>query len=186
MKRSPKRIIGFARLNPHLREAALEELDRAINKLGLKGVKLHPALQEFKPNDDVVHPILSLAAKRRLPVIFHSGTAPYSLPKMFSDVAETYPELTIILGHSGLEHWPEALEVMRRHENIILETSGLPLKGLREVVKEDALRVLFGSDWPYLEVQSCIRMVKETRLNLETEALLLGGNSLRILKLSFS
>ena len=44
------RLICFASVDPH-RPDALEELQRAFDELGAKGVKLNPAKQKFMPDD---------------------------------------------------------------------------------------------------------------------------------------
>src|SRR4051812_12530092 len=38
----PGRLYGFIRLNPRHRAESLELLDRAVTKLGFRGLKLHP------------------------------------------------------------------------------------------------------------------------------------------------
>ena len=52
--RHPDRLTGFCRLDPNAGHAAVEELERCVGELGLKGVKLHPSSQNF-PLD---HPVL--------------------------------------------------------------------------------------------------------------------------------
>ena len=46
----PGRFVGFGSVDPLKGERAIAELDR-IAELGLKGVKLHPSLQAFAPDD---------------------------------------------------------------------------------------------------------------------------------------
>src|ERR1700686_3718865 len=47
----PKSFVGFGSVDPLKGERAVAELDR-ISELGLKGVKLHPSLQAFAPDDE--------------------------------------------------------------------------------------------------------------------------------------
>ena len=49
---SPERLIGFATVDPMSPKQAVEELYHAINNLGLRGLKLHPQLQCFRPDDE--------------------------------------------------------------------------------------------------------------------------------------
>jgi len=43
----PKRLVGFASVVPNPADIAMRELRRAIEDLGLRGVKLHPGMQGF-------------------------------------------------------------------------------------------------------------------------------------------
>ncbi|HHC19235.1 MAG TPA: hypothetical protein ENK81_02385, partial [Euryarchaeota archaeon] len=43
----PKRLVGFASVVPNPSDIAIKELRRAIEDLGLKGLKLHPSIQGF-------------------------------------------------------------------------------------------------------------------------------------------
>ena len=44
------RFVGFASVDP-LKDGAVKELEHAINQVGLKGLKLDPALQDFDLRD---------------------------------------------------------------------------------------------------------------------------------------
>ena len=48
----PKRLIGFASVVPNPADVAIKELKRAIEDLGLRGLKLHPEMQGFY----ILHP----------------------------------------------------------------------------------------------------------------------------------
>ena len=52
----PKNFIGFGSVDPLKGDRAVEELDR-IAEMGLKGVKLHPSLQAFAPNEEKHWPL---------------------------------------------------------------------------------------------------------------------------------
>jgi len=41
----------------------------------LRGLKLHPPLQGFSPNDRIAYPLYEVFAEAKLPVLFHTGTA---------------------------------------------------------------------------------------------------------------
>ncbi|MEM2084037.1 MAG: amidohydrolase family protein, partial [Nitrososphaerota archaeon] len=48
VEKFPEIFIGFASIDPN-KEGAIEELNKSIKKLNLKGVKLNPAMQSFDP-----------------------------------------------------------------------------------------------------------------------------------------
>jgi predicted TIM-barrel fold metal-dependent hydrolase len=73
MAKYPKRIIGFCRINPNFGpQATATSLEHCLGKLKLKGIKLHPEIEFFDPND---------AARRyRVPIIFHTGMSSKASP----------------------------------------------------------------------------------------------------------
>ena len=67
-----KRFIGFASVDP-LKKSAPRELEQAVKKLGLKGLKLDPALQDFRPNASKTFAVYEAAAALKIPVLLHTG-----------------------------------------------------------------------------------------------------------------
>src|ERR1041385_3237526 len=45
---APDLFIGMASVDPHKGAKAVDEVDRAVRKLGLRGIKLHPQVQAFR------------------------------------------------------------------------------------------------------------------------------------------
>ncbi|MGZ4934320.1 MAG: amidohydrolase family protein [Halobacteriota archaeon] len=152
----PGRFIGFARTDPNDPLAA-EEIRRAIKKLGLKGLKLHPRSQLFNASDTSVVPVLEECVKLKIPVLFHSGYAYNPIPPTIAQVADHFPELVILMGHMGCSEVctptgvSEAIRVARANDNVYLETSRVMMtrciNQAVQVIGDE--RVIFGSDTPY-------------------------------------
>jgi uncharacterized protein len=66
------RFIGFASVDPLQTRAALA-LEDAVKKLGLRGLKLDPSLQDFDPRDTRVFEVYEAANALGLPVVLHTG-----------------------------------------------------------------------------------------------------------------
>jgi predicted TIM-barrel fold metal-dependent hydrolase len=163
--RAPDRLIGFAGVSPGA-HAAQRELQRAIEDLGLRGLKLHPPMQMFDPGDPICFDIYAQMQAYDLPILFHTGSGPtqlsdrYSNPHLVDEVAVHFPELKIVLAHAGRVWYQETLSMMRRHPNIYVDISATVGKALghglmlallvaiKEVVG-DLDRVLFASDYPW-------------------------------------
>jgi len=184
----PRRIFGLVWVNPYEGEKAVSEVKKYIEDFGFKGIKLHPLLDAFLPDQDVVYPIMDLARKYDVPVLFHCGHPPWSLPWHFGNLADVYPDVKIILGHMGHGHIVYingAIEVAKKHENIYLETSGMPMhakiKEAVEIVGVD--RVLYGSDMPFGHPAFEIEKVRVSGLSEDELELVLGKNALRLFKL---
>src|ERR1700674_5801027 len=70
----PKAFTGFGSVDPLKGERAVAELDN-ISFLGLKGVKLHPSLQAFAPDDERHWPLYERCEELVLAILFHTGTS---------------------------------------------------------------------------------------------------------------
>lgn len=169
VKKHPGRVIGAVWLNPHDGKKALEELNRAVQEWGFRGIKLHPLIHAYLPNDPVVYPIMEEARKLRVPVFIHSGHPPFSLPWSIGELAENFPEVRIVMVHMGHGHGvyiQAAIDTARRWGNLYLETSGMPMhtkiKEAYQVVGES--RVLYGSDIPFHHPSVEIQKVKVSGL----------------------
>jgi len=154
VKKYPKDITGYVWLNPFDGDKAVNELRTAVKEWVCKGVKLHPLFQAFIADDPVVYPIMDEAKRLKVPVAIHSGHPPFSLPWSIAELAEVYPDVTVVMLHMGHGHGlyiRAAINAAKRHPNIMLETSGMPMhtkiKEAMETVGED--RVMYGCDIPF-------------------------------------
>ena len=74
VRRHPDAFLGFASVDPWMGKAAISELRRAVEELGLKGVKFHPTAQAFAPNDPRFGELWQTIADLGVPALFHTGT----------------------------------------------------------------------------------------------------------------
>jgi uncharacterized protein len=195
------RLIGFASVDPHSAEAPAR-LETAVRQLGLRGLKLDPAMQRFQPDAQIAYPVYEKAQALGIPVLFHAGMswAPhsrlaYGQPLAFEAVAADFPKLNIVLAHLA---WPwvmEAVALALKYPNVHLDTSALyydnPRDFLRQAmtqvvplsVFENSLRkqVLFGSNYPRVEIKNMARVVRGLGFSEDCLELVMGGNAVRLL-----
>lgn len=152
----PKELAGFVWPNPNDGEKAVELVRRALNEWKFKGIKLHPLIHSFLPNDQIVYPIMEEARRAKVPVAIHSGHPPFSLPWSIGELSENFRDITIVMLHMGHGHGvyiQAAINTAKRFDNIYLETSGMPMhtkvKEAVEVLGDN--RVMYGSDSPFHE-----------------------------------
>ncbi len=127
----PDRFIGFTAVHPDrpVRQN-LERLDRAVNEMGLRGVKLNPA-SGFYPNDEKLYPVYERAADMDLPVVIHSGLKPpaegsrlkYCRPMDIDDIAVDFPDLKIIIAHAGYPWIDETIMTGLYAGNVFVDIS---------------------------------------------------------------
>ncbi len=155
------------------------------------GIKMHPLLDSYHPNDPIVHPIAELAIERDMPMLIHTGHPIFTLPWSVEELIAEFPEAKVILGHMGhgnIVYINAAIDVAARHQNVWLETSGMPMhtKIKAGVDRVGETRVLYGSDAPFHDPGVEMRKVEvsgcdegETRRVLDTNArrLFFGGDA---------
>jgi len=172
--RMSARFIGFASVDPH-REDAPQQLTRAVQSLGLRGLKLNPPMQRFFPDDPLAYPLYETARDLGVPILFHAGMSwepgsrlQYGHPLRFENVAADFPKLRIVLAHLA---WPwvvEAVALALKYPNIHLDTSALYFDNPRDFLRfamtqqvpltvfERSLRkqLVFGSNYPRVEIKN--------------------------------
>jgi uncharacterized protein len=119
----PGRFIPACSANPWYGDAAVDELNRCIG-WGARILVLHPLVQGFTANDELVFPLLDVAAAERIPVYVHTGPPGNSTPWQIVDLAERYPSLPLIMGHCGAtDFWNDVPGAAAAAPNIYLESS---------------------------------------------------------------
>jgi predicted TIM-barrel fold metal-dependent hydrolase len=196
-----KRFIGFASVDP-LRKGAARELENAVKKMGLRGLKLDPALQNFRAEDRKVYPVYETAEELGIPLVIHTGMswAPETplergYPIHLEEPIRRFPKLAFVLAHWG---WPwvwEATALALKYPNVYLDTSCLYYDSPKEfyqfvfsrqiptTVIERSLRnkVVFGSNYPRVEIKNMVHALKSLDLTEGCLNKILRTNAERLL-----
>ena len=200
-RRHPDVFIGFGSVDPHKGPTAVHEVGH-IAELGLRGVKFHPSLQAFTPDDPVHWPIFAACEEQGLPALFHTGTSgigagqpggqgvrlEYARPIHLDAVAAEHPDLTVVAAHFG---WPWHLELiaMALHKtNVFIDISGwsprrIPAEVISELKGRLSSQFVWGSDFPFISPERCLQEIDGLELAGETKTRLLHDNAARILGL---
>jgi predicted TIM-barrel fold metal-dependent hydrolase len=193
----PDAFTGIGSVDPH-KDSAVDEVAR-IAGLGLRGVKFHPSLQAFAPDDERYWPVFEACQRHGLLALFHTGTSgigarqpggqgirlDYAHPLKLDSVAAAFPGLTVVAAHFG---WPWHMDLiaMALHKtNMYIDISGwspkrIPAEVIRELRGRLSGQFVWGSDFPFIEPQRCLAEVDELGIGTET---LLHDNAARILRL---
>ena len=184
------------------------DVDRAVRRvheqvaLGVKGFKFHPSIQAFEPNDRRYHPIYQAIAAAGVPALFHTGQTGlgsglpggrgvklrYSDPMLLDDVAADFPELTLVMAHPAVP-WVDAQIAIAAHKaNVYLDLSGyspkyFPPQLVRALGRQLRTKALFGTDFPYVDMDRWERDFAALDLDAELAPLLYKENALRVLGL---
>lgn len=196
--RGQEKLIPFASVNPYLLEGGGTgpEVRRLLKEAGFRGIKLYPTYNYFYPNDRMIYPVYAAAEEMGAPVMLHTGSSifkgarlKYGDPLFLDDVAVDFPNLKILIVHSGRGLWyNNAFFLARLHENVYMEVAGLPPQRFLDYFPElerNADKIIFGSDWPgLLSIKANIERIRELPLKEETKGKILGGNAARVLGIS--
>lgn len=137
--------------------AVRERLERQ-KAAGIRGIKLHPAVQMFPADHPKAMEVYRACADLDLPVLWHCGPVDIetrigrwcSQLKHYWRAVHEHPDTQFVLGHSGALQFDLALELAQRYRNVWLELSSQGLANVRRLVLEAPEdRVMFGSDWPF-------------------------------------
>lgn len=186
-------LIPFCNINPFLVADLPGELERYVNQMGFRGLKLYPTYHHFYANSNRLYPLYDKAQELGIPVMVHTGSSvfrgariKYGDPLYLDDVAVDFPDLTILMVHSGRGFWYDrAFFLAKLHKNMYMEIAGLPPQKLLDYFPElDRLgdKVVFGSDFPGMpHIGRNIEIIRGLPLLDETKEKILGGNASKIL-----
>lgn len=138
-------------------------------------------------NDPFYHPFYRLARKHKVPVAFHTGDTystivvplvKYTDPLQIDEIAVQYPDVKFIIAHMGNPWIESAAEVVMKNDNVYTDVSAFLIGDMTKtdperveelVVKpihwfflyvDNPKKILFGSDWPLLDIAPYIEVVK--------------------------
>jgi hypothetical protein len=178
----PKRFIPSCSVNPWFGEAALEELKRALDA-GARMLVLHPCVQGFLANDELVWPLLEMAGAEAVPVYIHTGLPGNSTPWHIVDLAQRFPMVDFIMGHCGAtDFWNDVIEAGRAVPNVYLESSlARPFSFSRYIEALGSSKGIMGSYAPLNDLPFEWQQMRSV-LPAETWADVFGGTLRRLLE----
>jgi len=163
-KENPQRLISFGSIQASRKTGLEKRIDELLDKLHLRGIKIHPSHQTVFPNDYVngnesLRYLYQRCEAEGVPVMFHTGTSifigarnRFADPIYVDDVAVDFPKLKIILAHGGRPLWMSTcIFLVRRFPNVYMDVSSIPPTKILEyfpTLESIADKVLFGTDWP--------------------------------------
>lgn len=174
-KKYPLRFIGFATVDVHNIPKALDEIQRGFEYFNLKGIKLHPRLQKFKPLDQKVYPIYVKAIEFGWPIVFdgflQSKDIPITdlFPESYDVLAKQFPDLKIIIAHAGGHRFWDSFFIAKSNPNVYMDISYIfkffePLSHiiseLKFVVENCDQKIIFGSDFPTTSIDEYLHFVQ--------------------------
>jgi hypothetical protein len=197
----PERFIcGYASVDPIKRgiKNSIAILEEAIG-MGLRGLKLHPMIMEFLPNDKKLYTLYEKCIGYNIPVAFHIQPAPFPIFSRLKfcnlvpidELAHDLPELKIQICHFG--RWPMAPDVfdlmhcLTINRNVYTDTSApVPmtkagiLNTLRWIKQLNlADKSMFGTDFPVQPQSWWVECIEQVDFTEGEKSRIMGENALR-------
>ena len=166
-------------------DKAAAEIEVHLQRPQCAGIKLYPGYNPVYVYDEAYEPIYELAKEYRKPVAIHTGETAgqgallkYCHPLTLDEAAVKHPYVQFVMCHFGNPWLMDAAAVVDKNDNVALDLSGL-LEGPFQVdalfgKKKgylDQLRawldyldnyddVMFGTDWPLVNLEEYIAFVR--------------------------
>ena len=186
VKNGEGKFTGLGTLHPDSDDLAADF--RHLVSLGLKGVKLHPDIQQFKIDDYRCLKIYELCEQNGMPILLHTGDSrfDFSNPNRLLPVMQIYSELIVVGAHlGGWSVWDEATSKLADLPNLYVDCSScmpfLPPHRVKEIIRcYGAERVLFGSDYPMFLPEKELPSFLDLGLSDEENRLILHDNACKV------
>jgi predicted TIM-barrel fold metal-dependent hydrolase len=201
LARRDQRFLAFVGIN--VRYLAAEEIAGEIDGLvaaGASGVKIIPPSMRLYADDPALRPVFARCAELGLPILSQSGSGGgeppypgadhYGRPGRWAPVLREFPDLTVILAHSGLGYEEDVVALAADHERLFTDTSlrlsrlGRPghptpeeLVGLYRRIGVE--HVLFGTNFPFVDPVAYRRKLDALPFDDAERELVAGANFLR-------
>jgi uncharacterized protein len=173
VRQFPDRLRAYCVINPNYPENVARELDTfdVLFPDVYVGFKFLSDYHRIALTDSGYAPALEIANRRGLPVLMHTwGGSQYDGPPEVRGVAERYPNVRFLLGHSCHGDWDAAVKLARDFPNIYLElTAVFDDRGVIEMFVNEAgsERMLFGTDLPWFDPHHAVGVLMNAEISDE-------------------
>lgn len=181
-----KNMILVGGINPYKadKDYNLFAVESALKSGELKGLKIYLGYFDKHADDDVYKKYYELAAKHKVPVIFHTGyifpgdkESEFAHPSKIGNIARKFKDTKFIIAHLGNPWLDPAGEIIERNSNVYADLSGLFEGDKKEIenVRDDDLgdiintytwvdnskKFIYGSDWPIVPMNPYIKLIRK-------------------------
>jgi hypothetical protein len=177
--RHPRRLIGFAMLNPRRDAGRIREMvQRAVEHWRFRGIKVHG--HDSMPTREVCE----TARAFHLPILVDVAGKAHVVDML----APEYPDVNFIIPHFGsfaddFRAQQQVVDQLVRYPNVYADTAGVRRFDyiVQAIKRAGARKVLFGSDGPWLHPGLELHKIRLLGLEPRAQAAVMGGNVLRLI-----
>ena len=180
---SAGRIKSCYVLEPNLGSSEMPEAEALLKQLSEEkpaAVRLLPKTKNYRVDEFYCGELLEVINELKLPVLFAAEENPgfECLPLL----AKAYPGIKFILLRHGFKDSRYLLPLIKKLDNIYLETGMMVDTGLIEEIvdKYGSEKLLFGSGLPFFVPAGALSLILYARIKDEDKENILGRNWLRL------
>jgi len=176
------RFFYFANLD-YLHYDSVDQIETLVKEHGFSGLKIHPRFQCLDPLNSYMYPIYEKAIDLNIPVLICcfmqskiielEKIQPYAIDKL----AKMYPDLKIIMAHSG---WPrvwDSYHIVKSNDNVYMDLSLILTKFKQtSIIKDMAYmletldrKIIYGSDYPEVSFSDYLNEFHQVSSGLSQE-----------------
>lgn len=170
---------------------------RRLRAAGIKGIKLHPMVNEFYIDDPTLFPMYEEIGDTMV-ILTHAGRLHagreeilYAAPNRILNVLEQFPRLRIIAAHlGGFYMLDEAERTLIGHPRLIIDTTWPPSVGsvgaevLTRIIRtHGADKVVFGTDYCLVSQQEDAAIIERLPIATGDKERILGENARELIGL---
>ncbi len=172
----PDRLIGFGRVDPRRGSEAIEEVERC-DEMGLEGIKLHPFVETFRPDHPNFEKLFDTIHDRDMIILSHTGQG-FASAGYIKKIMDDREDMKVILGHLN----EGCISAAKKFDNVYVDTSGTRVYMLEYACSEIPERIVFGSDYPYLNYRVQKTVVEAAEISDELREKIFADNLKRLLR----
>lgn len=180
---APDRLIGWAHGMPTEGPAGIRQIERAIEELGFRGVKMHYGEYPDLGVEELL-PMFRRIQELKVPVIFDCVRR-YAVVEKIAEACEGLKLIVAHMGDVGNEQAVDRfIQLAMAYPNVYLDTAWtwVPWKIADAINACGPEKVLFGSDGPLIHPAIELKKIEVLKLAPEERELILGGNILRLME----
>ncbi len=189
-------LVPFGAIHPDMEDMQAEV--RRLRDAGIKGIKLHPLMKSFYPDDPKMFPVYEEMGET-LVLGIHTGAWPhtrpedpaYAAPGRIMNVVRQFPRLKVIALHlGGFYMLDEAERELIGRENVLIDTTWPPsvkevgTETLTAIInKHGAHKVCFGTDFPLASQAADAEYLQDLAFSDGDKERILGENARQLIGL---
>ena len=176
-----RNLFGYVVVNPRYPDLSARELQRLHTNPQFVGYKIHTGYSATSPSEQQMADLFAMIEPYRKPLLIHTWGA--GEVSALAALAQRFPQILVIMAHSGGDAWREAIQAARRVPNLYLDFCASNLERERIERAISALgpeRVLFGTDATLFDPLYMLSCFREADIADEHRPMVMGGNALRV------
>lgn len=190
-KKYPELFVGIASVDLRNPVEAVALLRKCVKEHNFKGLRIVQWLWELPCTHPLYYPLYAACVEMDVPVCLQVGlTGPLrssesGRPIHIERVALDFPDLKIVCGHIGYPWHIEMIAFATKFPNVYIDTSAYkpkryPMELVAYMKAHGRQKVLFGTNYPMITPEACLKELDVLGLNQEISELFLYKNARRV------